>query len=95
MYCNRKRTHKIGGATDIHYLIDGRYEIIMKILQSDFVKKIFRKSQIIKMRNNLKCYYRLILQIVYLYLFNKLFISGKYDSRLDQNEIDIPLYKFA
>lgn len=85
---------KIGGTTDIGYLLDKRLEIITKILRSDFVKKLFSKSQIKKMSNNTMDYCELILRITYIYLFNELFISGKYDSRFDQNGVDIPLSKF-
>ena len=85
---------KIGGATDIGYLLDKRFEVIIKILQSDFVKKISSESQINMMCNNTRDNCEFILRIVYIYLFNELFISGKYDSRFDQNGIDIPLSKF-
>jgi len=85
---------KLGGATDIGYLLDRRLEVIIKILQSDFVKNIFSESQINRMCNNTRDYRHLILRIVYIYLFNELFVSGKYDSRFDQNGIDIPLSKF-
>lgn len=85
---------KIGGTTDIGYLLDKRFEVIIKILQSDFVKKIFSEFQINRMCNNTRDYCEFILRIVYIYLFNELFISGKYDSGFDQNGIDIPLSKF-
>jgi len=91
---NNISKNKIGGSTDTYYLLDKRYEVIIKILQSDFVKKLFSEKQINMMCNNTRDYCQLILRIVYIYLFNELFISGKYDSKFDRNEIDIQLCKF-
>jgi asparagine synthetase B (glutamine-hydrolysing) len=94
--CNdiSKNLNKIGGTTDVEYLIENRPDIIHKLLKSKFVKSILDTNQIAKITNNLQDYYDFILQLLYIYLFNELFITGKFDLKFNEQNLDISLDDF-
>lgn len=85
---------KLAGRTDIEYLLRSRQELIMKIFQSPCIKEILHTSQIHTIYKNPTYYPGLILQLLYLYLFNELFIKGKYRPEFDEKALNIPLYRF-
>ncbi len=87
-----------GGRTDIRYLFTKeKKDMAMKILNSEFINRILGKSQADTIVNNSKFYFadyhtsNFILLLLYLYIFNELFITGKYDSRFDQDKLDVSL----
>ena len=82
------------GTTDVGYLFSSRQSLIMKVLKSKFMNRILSKSQIYEITKNPTYHRALILQLLYLYLFNELFISGNYDSQFDNDKLDIPLSSF-
>ncbi len=71
---------KTGGSTDIIYLFEGKEEEIKMIFKSDLVRKILGDEEIVIILNSFKEHTDLILLILNIYLFDSLFISGKYDS---------------
>ena len=82
------------GTTDIEYLLEEKEEMISKLVSSKLIKEIISNEQIFKITKNPAHYYDLILRILFIYLFNELFISGKFDSRLGEPNLDIALNTF-
>lgn len=74
---------KTGGSTDIIYLFEEKKEEIEMIFKSDLVRSILKKNEIKSILNSYNEHTDLILLILNIYLFNCLFISGKYDSDFD------------
>jgi asparagine synthase (glutamine-hydrolysing) len=86
---------KVPGTTDIEYLYEGKEGIISKLLSSKLAEEITSKEQIARITNNPTRYdYDLLLQVLFVYLFNELFITGKHDSIMDEPSLDIALDKF-
>jgi len=85
---------KLIGSTDIWYLFKDRKDLTGKLLTSNFVKKILNKEQIAKINETPHKYNMFILQLFSMYLFNELFISGKFDLEFDCPNLDTPLDAF-
>ena len=82
---------RAGGGCDLKPLFDANKDLLMKVFRSNFVNKVLTKDEI----NEITCYpesnYRLIFHLVYIYLFNELFISGKFDTKFNEHYLDISL----
>lgn len=85
---------KESGTTDIEYLFEGQEDIISKLLSSKPVEEIISREQIARITTNPTYYYYLLLQVLFVYLFNELFITGKYDTIMDETNLDIALDEF-
>lgn len=86
---------KIGGSTDIEYLCHNHTEIFYKVLHSKLTNKLFpelkNKNHLLKNPN----YYNFLLHLLYLYLFHQLFVTKKYNSYLNKEEIPLQLNDFS
>ena len=85
---------KMGGHTDIEYLFEGRDGLVEKLLGSDLVRKILGKNQIANAKNDPEAYRNLILRMLFLYLFNELFVSGRFDAKFDEPRLDAKVGDF-
>ena len=81
------------GTTDIGYLFEKNFDLLIKVLKSDFINGILSKAQINRIRNKPE-FYEFIFQLLYIYLFNELIISGKYDSEFEYDNMNLPLSNF-
>lgn len=82
---------KSGFVVDTPNLFKVKKNLLIKIFKSDLIHRILSKNQIDEILKEPEQYHLLILQLAYIYVFNEMFITGKYDSRLDESEITIPL----
>ena len=85
---------KIGGSTDVDYLVENYSNIIIEFLKSEFIKYFLNTKEVSEIIDNLPDYYDFILQLLYIYLFNELFISGKFDSKFNDLNLEISLDEF-
>ena len=85
---------KIGGSTDIGYAFDTKFNLIKKIFDSSLIKEILNSKQIKKISRHPERYRLVILHLLYLFLFNELFISSKFDSFFDSPGISLQLKDF-
>jgi len=83
-----------GPTTSARYLFDEDRTSLMKVFDSGFVDRLLPKKWIDQILRNPENYYLLILQLVYVYLFDRLFVSGKYDSEFENENLNIPLNDF-
>ena len=80
-----------GGATDVEYLFEGYHETISALMEHSFFRPVIRKKRINRIRKDLKGHSELVLRLLYLFVFNKLFISGEFDSKFQDMELKINL----
>lgn len=67
---------KMGGSTDIEYLLDSKRTEIKKILESGFVAKIIEDKKILReIKKNHEKLSELVLLLLYLYFFNLIFVE--------------------
>lgn len=66
-------------------------EVLEKLLSSGFILTILSRKQIRKISDSPEKYVLVILQLLYLYLFNELFVSGSYDSDFQKEKLNISL----
>lgn len=83
-----------GPTTSLKDLVPIDENMLTKLLQLELVNRILSKSQIERIANSPGDYHLLILQLIYLYLFNQLFISGEFDSFFDEPHTDKNLGDF-
>ena len=89
-----KLINKSGPVVDINYQIPKNSTIISKLLNSEFAQKFINKNQITKISSNTKPYSNFILMLLYLYLFNELFVTGRFDSEFNKRDLNISLNEF-
>ncbi len=85
---------KVGGSTDIEYLLKGKEALIAGLLQKDVIKGLLSEKQSREILKNPQWYCETILQFMYLYLFNELFISGAYDDLFGDPGLDKKLEEY-
>ena len=86
---------KIGGTTDIEYLEIPNAELILnQILNTGFAKNfsLYQKKLI---AYTFKHDHLLSLQIIYIHLFDKIFITGNYDHFFNSNKFPLKLSAFV
>ena len=79
---------KIGGQTDIEYLIEDKLPLLLRCLEAEPVKSTLTEKEIREVQRWPERHYSLILQLTYLHLFHELFISGKFDSRFNEPSLN-------
>ncbi len=89
-----KYMYKSSNVVDTKNLLSVENRILLKILNSKLVSELLNKSQITKIINKPEEYHLLILQIIYLYLFNELFISGRYNIGYNEHYINLEIDDF-
>lgn len=88
---------KIGGTIDIEYLCQDRKPIFDELLHKDLIRTILPElddKQIRQMLEEIPYYTESLVHLLYIYLFNELFVSGRYDQLLDDAGIDVKLESF-
>lgn len=87
---------KMGGTTDIEYLCYDKNALLEKLWRKNFIKKILPKLTYKKyiefLQDNVHTSF--FVQLLYIYLFNELFITGKYDNFLSESGINFILDDF-
>ena len=66
-------------------------EILLNVFEKKIVLKLLKPDQINMIKNNPEEYHVFISQLVYLHLFDKLFLSGEYDKYFDKSSISFKL----
>ena len=83
---------KIGGATDIEYLFEGYETIIYKMLDQELIKhKLFNGKRVEQIKRDPLHYIELILRLLYIFVFNKIFITGKFTEYFKDKTFNISL----
>jgi len=85
---------KVGGSTDLGYSFNAKFVLIKNIFHSSIIKEILNSKQINIISHHPERYRLVILHLLYLFLFNELFISSKFDSLFDRPGISIQLKDF-
>jgi len=65
--------------------------LLNKVLNSEVIGQILTESQINKIKREPKEYHMLVLQILYIYLFNELIVSGKYDNSFNKDFLNLTI----
>jgi asparagine synthase (glutamine-hydrolysing) len=86
---------KIGGSTDPEYLLAEDLISAIRIIQSPFILKFLDKEKIHKICANPLNYCELVLQLTCLFLFDAIFVSGKFDSKFDDENFEMRLSDFS
>ena len=82
---------KSGSVVDTKHLFNVKKDLLIKVLESGLIRSILSKYQIDEILQEPEQYHILIFQLAYIYIFNEIFITGKYDSRFDASGLSIPL----
>lgn len=86
-----KLISKAGGSTDIEYLFKGYETIISKVLEHGFFESVIDKRRMNRIKNAPIRHNELIIRLLYIFLFKKLFISRDFDSKFQDVNLDITL----
>ena len=84
----------IGGSTDSTFIFQQYPDTVKGLLKTDFIKIYLEKNDIDKISQNYLYYSDLILILLFLYLFNELFISGNFDSKFEESKIETGIQSF-
>ena len=75
---------KSGNTVDTKKLFQIEDNLLMQVINSKVITEILNKSQRKQIISQPNDYHTLILQLIYIYLINELFISGKFDNELKE-----------
>lgn len=85
------RIQKSGNVIDIKkYYMENR-DTLNRVLNKELSEKILGKGKIEKIKSFPEKHSSLILQLVYIYLFEELILSGKYDNKFNMSDMKIGL----
>lgn len=87
----RDHIQKGDGRTDIEYLITARRPLMIKLLRTQFIRDILTKEQIDQLITHPQHYPAVMLQLMYIYAFYELFVTGKYDAYFNRPVLKTPL----
>lgn len=76
---------------DEQKIFEAKIETLMKVLDSEIAHSLLTFRQITMLKSNPLAQHDFILQIVYIYLFDRLFLSGEFDSKFDKDSLDSEL----
>jgi 5-methylcytosine-specific restriction endonuclease McrBC regulatory subunit McrC len=82
---------KSGKVVDTNHLFNSNKDLLVRVFDFQFVRDLLSKHQIDQILKNPEQYYMLILQLVYIFIFNELFITGKYDTQFYMDGCDVSL----
>lgn len=74
--------------------MDKNLALIMKLFKTDFIRRLLDKETTDRMVRNPRGHHSSILCLLHLYLFNELFVSGKFDPMFDKPYFDRKLDYF-
>ncbi|MDZ7859285.1 MAG: asparagine synthase-related protein [Candidatus Krumholzibacteriota bacterium] len=77
--------------SDTEYIFKSSEDILLKVLHKETTRRLLTSKQIKLLKNNSLTFHTFIIQLVYLHLFNTLFISGEYDTNFKNDGIDFKL----
>lgn len=83
-----KKSHAV---VDTDNLFEDNSHWLEKVLHSGFINRILSTGQIKRIATNLVQYYNSLLKILYLFLFEKLILSGEYDDKFNNSQINATL----
>ncbi|MFC2102646.1 asparagine synthase-related protein [Bacteroidota bacterium] len=75
---------KLDGATDTWYLLEPYLHLLEPLLNSELCKRLLSERDRNKIQRNPDKFEALIHQLFFIYTFQELFLSGKYDFRMDR-----------
>jgi asparagine synthetase B (glutamine-hydrolysing) len=82
---------KSGAVVDTSLIYDENQDILSGILEHEFIREFLTKSQIDFLREHQRDYHLFIIQLVYIYFFSELYISGKFDLLFDHQSMPMKL----
>jgi asparagine synthetase B (glutamine-hydrolysing) len=89
-----KHIYNAGGSTDTEYLFRNyTVDVIEALLESGFARKLFTPEELKRMLRDRALFFEKgdvrqeILVLLYVFVFESLFISGRYDEYFDQTEV--------
>lgn len=82
---------KAGGATDVEYLFDGCHEMIASMLDDDFFAPLISRKRIDQIKQDMASHSEWTVRLMYLFVFNKLFVSRDFDSKLGEVGLQVSL----
>jgi len=82
---------KSGNVVDIEQVFKNNKALLTSVMKKDFINIILSEKQIRSINKRPEFFSSLIMQLVYLYLFNELFITKKYDAFFDQSNFNSTL----
>jgi asparagine synthase (glutamine-hydrolysing) len=85
---------KSGAVVDSKMFFMRRKDLLVKILTSPFTQRFLTLSQIETIRKDPVKYRVIVIHLVYLFLFNEIFISGRFDKYFTEPEINVMLIDF-
>lgn len=80
---------KSGAVVDTRALVAANQTMLLKVFTTDLIRSFLPAEAITQILRQPDAYYKLILQCAYLYLFQKLILSGQFDEQFDQPRIAI------
>lgn len=83
--------NKAGGTTDIVYLFDGYEEVITHVLNQNEIKSVVSRRRRNMIKKDPMANADKIIRLLYIYLFIELFLSGEYDAKFKDVNLDISL----
>jgi hypothetical protein len=90
-----RNLRKIGGDTDIEYIIDPHKELIRAIIKkSGLLNALLGRDRLDTVLKSYEANRYFILLMLYLCLFNEMFVSGRYDKMYEERSLDISLETF-
>ncbi|MBN2613893.1 MAG: hypothetical protein JXB00_20210 [Bacteroidales bacterium] len=82
---------KAGGATDVEYLFNGYEKMVDNMLSHSLVRSVLHPKRIEQVRKDPMKYSELVVRLLNLYVFEELFVSGKYDEYFSRPAFPIGL----
>ena len=79
------------GVMEEQDIFGAKKETLMKVLDSKLMRSLLTSRQIDKLKNYPMKYHVFILQLVYIFLFDRLYISGEFDLEFDKSSFDVGL----
>ena len=79
---------KSGKVVDIQQVFKNNKALLMSVMKKDFINIILSEKQIRSINKRPESFSSLIIQLVYLYLFNEMFITKKYDTFFDKSHFN-------
>lgn len=77
--------------SDTQKLFETKKETLMKVLDSETARSLLTSGQIDMLKNDSLTHHIFILQLVYIFLFDRLYISGEFDSEFEKDGLDTGL----
>ena len=87
-----KKSHKV---VDAESLFKKNGTWLEHMLDLPFITTVLSAAQIKRIQANPRRHYSSLLKVLYLFLFEQLFLSGRYEDEFGQSRIEYPLHTFV